>query len=136
VDAQRQRHPAREALVAGPFELIQLWINSPAAHKGDGPSYFPLRREDTPRVVTDEGRVAVNVIAGSLLGVSGRPSLSPVNAATLEVQKGGRVVIPLPPAHNAFLYVLDGGLQVGSTGVSPLHLVAFKNDGDGVGRGD
>lgn len=122
-----------ETLLAGPFELIQLWINSPGRHKGDAPSYYPLTREDTPRIVTDNGRVTVNVIAGSVLGVSGPiPSLTPVNAATIEARKGGRLFIPLPPAHNAFLYPLDGGVNIGTGAAPALHLVVFKKDGDGI----
>lgn len=122
-----------ETLLAGRFELIQLWINSPAAHKGDAPSYYPLSRDETPRVVTGNGRVTVNVIAGSVLGVSGPvPSLTPVNAATVEARAGGRLFIPLPPGHNAFLYLLDGSLNAGGGVATALHLVAFKNDGDGI----
>ena len=122
-----------ETLLAGRFELIQLWINSPAAHKDDEPSYHPLTRDDTPRVVTDEGRVTVNVIAGSVLGLSGPiPSLTPVNAATIEARKGGRLFIPLPPGHNAFLYLLDGRLTSAGSAAAALHLVVFRKDGDGI----
>lgn len=122
-----------ETLLAGTFELIQLWINSPAAHKGYAPSYYPLTREGTPRIVKDEGRVAVNVIAGTVLGVSGPvPSLTPVNAVTIEARTGGRLSIPLPPTHNAFLYLLDGRLNVSGFTVSALHLAAFEKDGDGI----
>lgn len=122
-----------ETLLPGRFELIQLWINSPAAHKGDAPSYYPLTRDDTPRVVADNGRVTVNVIAGSVLGASGPiPSLTPVNAATVEAHAGGRLFIPLPPGHNAFLYLLDGGLNAGGKVATALHLVVFKKDGDGI----
>jgi hypothetical protein len=122
-----------ETLLAGRFELIQLWINSPATHKGDAPSYYPLTREDTPRIVTDHGRVTVNVIAGTVLGVSGPvPSLTPINAATIEARKGGCLFLPLPLTHNAFLYLLDGRLNVGGAAASALHLAAFRKDGDGI----
>jgi redox-sensitive bicupin YhaK (pirin superfamily) len=69
-----------------------------------------------------------------LLGVRGPiPSHANVNAATLEVKKNGKVSIPLPGTHNAFIYLLDGKLKVDGFGlVDSLNVVMFNKDGDGV----
>jgi redox-sensitive bicupin YhaK (pirin superfamily) len=123
-----------ELPLAGEFELIQLWINSPARHKVDPPSYFPLTREQTPRYVSEDGRVTVSVIAGNVLNVTGPvPALTPINAATLDVKRGGRIVIPLPRTHNAFVYLLDGAVRVGAdTTADGHHQIVFQNDGDTI----
>jgi redox-sensitive bicupin YhaK (pirin superfamily) len=56
-----------------------------------------------------------------------------VNAATLELKKDGSTSIPLPSAHNAFIYLLDGQLRVDGFGlVDGLNAVLFYNDGDGI----
>ena len=61
------------------------------------------------------------------------PSHSNVNAATLELKKGGRISIPIPAHHNAFIYLLDGKLTVDGFGlVEGLNAVLFEKDGDGI----
>lgn len=123
-----------EIPLAGELELIQLWINSPARHKTDAPSYHPLTAEDTPGVVSDDGLVTMHVIAGDLLGTRGPiPSLTPVNAATIEARRGGRLLVPLPSTHNACIYLLDGSLRFGDgTVASGLHQVVFRHDGEEI----
>lgn len=120
--------------IGGRQEIIQLWINTPSKYKMDQPSYSPVKAEDVPTRVSEDGRVKVNVFSGELLGVKGPvPSQTEVNAATLYFQQGGKISIPLPADHNAFIYLLDGELKVGGFGlVEELHLVHFKNDGEGI----
>jgi redox-sensitive bicupin YhaK (pirin superfamily) len=120
--------------IGGRQEIIQLWINSPAEHKMDQPVYFPLQAGDVPKFVTDDKLVTLNVMAGELLATKGPiPSKTPVNAATLEMKKGGRLEIALPSSHNAFIYLLDGKLKIEGFGlVEGLHAVVFSNDGDGL----
>jgi redox-sensitive bicupin YhaK (pirin superfamily) len=121
-----------ETPLAGPLELIQLWVNSPARHKADAPSYYPLTREETPRTVSDDGLVAVNVIAGHTLGLDGPvPTLTPLVAATIEARQGGRMFIPLPASHNVFLYVLAGSVATGGGAAHAFHQAVFA-EGEGV----
>jgi len=123
-----------ETPLPGETELIQLWINSPARHKMDRPSYHPLTPEATPASVSPDRLVTLHVIAGELGGVRGPiRTLSPVNAATVDVRKAGAIDIALPPAHNAFIYLLDGGLRFADgTSASGLHQVVFASDGEGI----
>ena len=120
--------------LAGENELIQLWINTPAARKLDAPTYHPLQREETPRHVTEDGLLTVNVVAGELLGLRGPiPTLSPVNAATIDAKRGARIELALPASHNAFLYALDGALSVGAGEPLTGHrIAAFARDGESI----
>ena len=60
-------------------------------------------------------------------------SISPVNAATIDAKKGGRIEIALPATHNAFIYLLDGALRFpDGTTVSGLHQAVLKSDGDAI----
>jgi len=115
-------------------EIIQLWINTPAAHKMDQPQYFPLDADETPFASLDKGKVTLKVFAGELSGIKGPiPSQTEVNAATLSMQKGGKVEISLPPQHNAFVYVLHGKTSLEGYGlVEELHAAVLKQDGEGV----
>ncbi len=116
------------------IELIQLWINTPAAHKMDQPAYIPVSKEEARVYTASDGLATANVFAGELLGQRGKiQHVSPVNAATLELKQGARIEIPLPADHSAFLYLLDGKVSVGGFGlVEGLHTVVLKRDGEGV----
>lgn len=129
-----ERPPKNIHALGGKQEIIQLWINTPAAHKMDQPQYFPVTAEDVPTYRDAEGLVAAHIFAGELMGLNGPiPSNTEVNAATLELKKGGNLFIPIPPAHNSFLYVLDGKLTVDGFGlVESLHAAIFNNDGEGI----
>lgn len=129
-----ERPPDNIHEIGGRQEIIQLWINSPSKNKMDQPAYFPLQASETPKFISDDKLVTVNVVAGDVLGVKGPiPSTSPVNAATVEIKKGGSIKIPLPPAHNAFIYLLDGKLTVDGYGlVEALNAVVFAKDGEAI----
>ena len=132
IHSERPPHDIHE--VGGRQEIIQLWINSPAANKMDQPAYYPLQAGDVPTAGIDNGKVIVNVISGKVLDIAGGIHARPeVNAATLTIKTGGNVTIPLPTAHNAFIYLLDGKLNVDGFGmVEAHHAVVFNNDGDAI----
>ncbi|QOI97085.1 MAG: pirin family protein [Flammeovirgaceae bacterium] len=132
IHSERPPHDIHE--IGGRQEIIQLWINTPAKNKMDQPMYFAIKAEEVPSFRSDDGNVKVNVFAGDISGTKGpAPSQTAVNAATLEFTKGGTVSIPLPANHNALIYLLDGKLSVEGFGlVEGLHVVHFKNDGDGI----
>lgn len=126
--------PPREMLEQGGVqEMVQLWVNTPKAHKMDQPAYYPLQAEDTPTITTDEGRVQVAVVAGNFEGIRGPVATpSPVLALRLTLQAGGRCAIPISADYNAFLYLLDGQITLEGYGlVDGLHMVLLNRDGEG-----
>lgn len=129
-----ERPPENIHEIGGRQEIIQLWINTPAAFKMDQPAYFPLTAEETPTFISEDKKAQLRVFSGQLLDLKGPiPSQSNVNAATLELKRGGRISIPIPATHNAFVYLLDGKLTVDGFGiVDGLHAVVFGKDGEGI----
>lgn len=132
IHSERPPHDIHE--IGGRQEIIQLWINTPAKNKMDQPAYFPLSAEEAPKVTSPDGLVTGKVFSGEVLNVKGPiPSQAIVNAATFELKKGGSISIPIPSTHNALIYLLDGQLKVDGFGlVDALHIVHFKNDGEGI----
>ena len=120
--------------IGGKQEIIQLWINTPAKHKMDQPQYFPVSAEQTGKYISDDRKVNVHVVAGEVLGAKGVvPTLSPVNAATVDIKKDGKISIPIPKDFNAFLYLLNGKLTIEGYGlVDHHHAIVFAKDGDGI----
>ncbi len=132
IHSERPPHDIHE--IGGRQEIIQLWINTPAKNKMDQPAYYPLAAADVPVTRSEDNNVEVRIFSGEVLGVRGPiPSQAIVNAATLTFNKNGKISIPLPEDHNAFIYMLDGKLRVETFGmVEGLHIVHFKNDGEGI----
>jgi len=130
--SERPPHNIHE--IGGRQEIIQLWINTPAAHKFDQPAYFPLSAEEAPTYKGHDEKVKARIFSGEVLGIKGPiPSHTEVNAATLEFKKGGKVSVELPKTHNALLYLLDGKLTLEGFGlVDGLNAIVFKKDGDGI----
>lgn len=115
----------------GDFEVIQFWINAPAKHKMDEPSYQPLKAEDTPVFHSPDKKVKVAVVAGAIGKVKGTISASSdLLTARIDAEKGGEIILPLPEHFNAFLYQLDGKVVInGEKETAGKNLIWFNNDG-------
>ncbi len=124
--------PAKEiAEQAGGWELIQFWVNLPASHKMTPPQYFPLTKEGTPTILSQDKKVEIAVVAGDYKGTKGGiEAFSPILALRLNFQEGGRVNIPVPEQFNALTYQLDGQLLVNQKEISKAKdLVVFEQHG-------
>jgi len=132
IHSERPPHDIHE--IGGRQEIIQLWINTPAKNKMDQPAYYPLSAEEAPKISLAHGLVTGKVFSGEVLGTKGPiPSQAVVNAATFELKSQGSLSIPTPATHNTLIYLLDGKLKVEGFGmVEGLHIVHFKNDGEGI----
>lgn len=132
IHSERPPHDIHEH--GGRQEIIQLWINTPARHKMDQPQYFPVSADEVSSHHSNDGLATLNVFSGELLDKKGPiPSHAPVNAATLMMKKDGKISIPLPKTHRAFIYLLDGKITLDGFGMIDHHYaIVLKNDGDGV----
>jgi redox-sensitive bicupin YhaK (pirin superfamily) len=102
----------------GAFWGLQLWVNLPASHKWMRPRYQDLAPERIPELSL--GDAQVRVVAGQVGGSSG-PVEGIVTAPTLldlRLGSGGRCEPRVEEGHTAFLYGLEGQLEVGREGVS------------------
>lgn len=128
-----ERPPQDIHEVGGVQELIQLWVNTPAKHKMDIPSYHPFTEEEIPVLASKDGLVTIHISAGQLEGVKGPvPAQSDVNTFTVEMKKGGSYFFNIPSSHNTFFYLLDGKVEVNdTTEVEGKYAVVMNNDGEG-----
>ena len=128
-----ERPPHNIFEIGGRQEIIQLWVNSPAAHKMDQPHYYPLTAEETPTITSKDGLATIHVIAGELDALRGKiPTLSTVNTFTTEFKKDGKYYFSIPEDHNAFIYLLDGKVNVNNEHVvEGKYAAVFNNDGEG-----
>jgi len=97
----------------GLLEGFQLWVNLPAAHKMDAPGYQEFSADRIPREQRGDGSV-VRVIAGETGAGTRGPVVQPLTEPLyldVELPPGAMFVEPLPIAHRAFVYVVDGELS-------------------------
>ncbi|CAL95985.1 pirin family protein [Azoarcus olearius] len=119
----------------GVMEGFQLWLNLPAAEKMSAPWYRDFGAAELPSFLTEAG-VAATVIAGSSHGVEGavtREATAPLYL-DLHLPAGARFSQTLPAAHNAFVYVYRGSVQVAETRVPAQRMAILANaaERDGV----
>ena len=130
-----ERPPSDIHEIGSRMELIQLWVNTPAKYKMDQPAYFPLSANEIPSLKADDGVGSIHLIAGTLGSVIGKiPTATEVNAITIDFKMGASHYFKFPSSHNAFIYLLDGKINIDDYGiVDGFHAVLFKNDGEGFG---
>ena len=119
----------------GPLEILQLWINLPRRLKMTEPAYVGLQRAGIPALRLDDGKVTLNLIAGTWEGTAGPVrSLTGVFMSTVEMRAGGRFVTGSLFPRNVLLYVVRGVIQAGSglDLVSAFHLAELSEEGDGL----
>ena len=119
----------------GRMEGFQLWLNLPARDKMRAPWYRDFQAADIPQVTTRDG-VKVRVIAGDSHGVAGamqREVTEPLYL-DLELPTGATFSQPLDAAHNAFVYVYRGALEIEGTAVPVQRMAILDNNAasDGV----
>lgn len=129
-----ERPPANIHDLGGRQEIIQLWVNMPAANKMDTPAYYPLKADEMPVQKDPAGKYEIRLVTGELFGLKGKiPTLSPVNSATIFAQPNAELSIPIPDNHTAILYLLEGSIEIEGYGPAEMyHAVLFKPDGNTV----
>jgi redox-sensitive bicupin YhaK (pirin superfamily) len=106
---------------SGLMRGFQLWINLPARDKMSPASYQDIPAAGLPTVEDGAGLRAV-VVAGEWAHAGARVTGPVAGLATqplfvdLALPAGGRLDVPLPTTHHAFIYVYEGSLSLPSVG--------------------
>jgi len=115
---------------------FQLWVNLPAAEKMGAPRYQDIAAEQIPEGVDADG-VRLRVIAGRS-EIGGRPLRGPVQPRAsqplyldISLPAGTAFEQPLPAAHNALVYPVDGAPLIAGEALAEREL-AVLGEGDAV----
>src|SRR3989442_13192763 len=102
----------------GLMQGFQLWVNLPAKDKMTAPRYQDIEPGRIPEVESTGARV--RVIAGSYRDVRGPVQSDATAPLYLDVfLEDGEFQAAVPAEHNAFVYVYEGSLDIGSGPVWP-----------------
>ncbi|MBL8179596.1 MAG: pirin family protein [Bryobacterales bacterium] len=123
-------HEREFSLRGGMFEMVQLWVNLPAAHKMSKPGYQAIASGQIPSVPIGEGATA-RVIAGELPGAKGpAQTFTPINVWDLRLSPGASAALPLPAGHNASIVLLRGSVTVnGAAADAGPRLILLSREG-------
>ena len=125
---------------SGRMRGFQLWINLPAREKMKAAGYRDIPASQIP-VVALPGGGRVRVIAGTLES-DGRSTPGPMQGLTtdplyfdVELPAGAAFSHPVTSGYNAFLYVYEGGVEVGPAGAAhalKTHSAGVLSAGDRI----
>ncbi|HEY2407798.1 MAG TPA: pirin family protein [Polyangiaceae bacterium] len=130
----KEYHEANYARAGGPFQMAQLWVNLPKAHKLDPPRYQALSASEMGEVSLPDGAGSLRVIAGEYRGARGPArTFTPINVFDLRLNERGRADFEFPAHENVALLVLDGALTInGDARANANDFVVFKNAGERI----
>ena len=129
-------HSEQFAKSGGLFEMVQLWVNLPAADKMTAPKYQAIEAQEIPVIELENGAGHIRVIAGRYMAdqleYSGpAATFSPVNVWDGELKAQHTHHIHVPVDHNTLLVVLSGEMLVnGMQKVQDSSIVLFAQDGE------
>ncbi|TFH22978.1 MAG: pirin family protein [Bacteroidia bacterium] len=118
----------------GTQEVVQLWINSPAAKKMQEPRYQYVAESDIPRFISKDKQLINKLIAGNYNGLEGIISTESELLIIWSVANdGGTLALTISKKINAMLYVISGGLKITGYGkVEQECLVVFENNATNI----
>lgn len=128
-----EKHGTEFTRIGGTFEVAQLWVNLPAAHKMTPPAYQELKNENIP-VVEMPGGSSARVIAGDFNGANGPArTVTPLFLWDISLPAGSRIDLPAPSGASAIAFIRSGSVRLNDTEeAGALELAVFAVDGEGV----
>lgn len=107
-----EKHGREFTAAGGTFEMVQLWVNLPAAVKMTPPRYQSITSAEIPSVELATG-VAARVIAGDLAGAQGPArTFTPITLVDLRLAAGSRATLQLPDRQNFGVVLLRDDVSV------------------------
>ncbi|MGN0920939.1 MAG: pirin family protein [Cellvibrio sp.] len=118
----------------GNFEMVQLWVNLPAAKKMTPPGYQAIEAATIPVVPFANDAGVARVIAGDFLGSSGPAAThSPMTVIDVRVSADAEAELPFPAGWNGLVIVLTGDVTLnGDVNLRDGQMATLSRDGDKV----
>lgn len=115
----------------GSYHGFQIWLNTPKKYKWDAPS-ATVDNEDDMAVIQKE-KATIKVVLGELFGKkSSIETYSPAFYYHIKMDANARLDIPTDPMHNAFIYSIDGTLELEGKRALKANQIALFQRGDSM----
>ncbi|MDF1814134.1 MAG: pirin family protein [Verrucomicrobiales bacterium] len=117
----------------GLFEMVQLWVNLPAANKNAPPRYQNLSAEKIPVVALPEQAGQLRVVAGTFDDTQGPANtFTDINLWDIHQNKETTTTLPAPDGHTTALLVMKGKISTDGDSTGGGSLVIFDRNGSNI----
>lgn len=129
-----EKHEREFARRGGTVEMVQLWVNLPAALKMTPPRYQTLLDHQIPVVDLPSDAGHVRVIAGNFHDVKGPANTyTPINLYDLRLKAGHHAELTLPAGYNTAIFLMHGEILLnGSHAIKASELALFDTSGERI----
>lgn len=129
----KEYHEETFSKSGGPFQMVQLWVNLPAAHKKTTPKYQELTNAKMGRYILEDGKSFVELIAGEYKGTKGpATTFTPMHVYNVKLKKGVKVELSFPSNYNTGMLTIEGSARINEEEVGSDKFVLFKNEGEQI----
>ena len=129
----KEYHEESFSKTGGLFQMVQLWVNLPAAYKMSSPKYQEIVHSSMGKATIDSNGSLVEVIAGNFGDVKGPAStFTPIHVSNARLKAGASVQYNFSKNWNTGMLVVEGEVLVNGTTAGTDHFVLFKNDGEAI----
>ncbi len=130
----KEYHEKEFASQGGIFQMVQLWVNLPAKHKMDTPSYQAITKEQINEVVLPEDAGSVKIIAGTFQGQQGPAKThTKVDLFNLYLNTNKKVDLNFPQHDHTAMVVIKGSVRVnGNEILKGNDLGVFSDSGENI----
>ena len=130
----KEYHEKEFASQGGIFQMVQLWVNLPAANKMDPPSYQAITREQIKEVQLPNDAGVVKIIAGAFNGHQGPAKThTKVDLFNLYLNANRSIDLSFPQHDHTAMVVIKGSVKVNNNGVLKGNdLGVFSDSGENV----
>src|SRR5690606_6516791 len=128
----KEFHETEWSKTGGEFQMVQLWVNLPKAHKNTPAKYQSIGNSAIERYTLDNNLGEIEIIAGNYKDIQGSAStFSPIHMYNIKAKVGAKIDLKFPKHYNTILLVIEGSMKInGSNTIDTDHLALMNHDGD------
>jgi redox-sensitive bicupin YhaK (pirin superfamily) len=130
----KEYHEKEFSRKGGIFQVVQLWINLPARYKMTPAKYQTIENKDMTKVLLDDGKSSIEIVAGEFKGKKGPASVfSPVDMFNAKLIKGAKVIFSFDRNYNTGMLVVDGEIKINDLKNAPEnYFILFGHEGEDI----
>lgn len=130
----KEYHEEEFSKKGGTFQMVQLWVNLPAAFKMSTPKYQGIKQSELQKFPLPNGGGTIEIIAGTYNSVNGSATtFSPIEMYNARLNKDADVNFSFPATYNTAFIVIEGKVKINNTEIANAdQLIHFKNEGEEI----
>lgn len=126
-------HSPKFTSKGGTLEMVQLWVNLPAADKMSEPKYQDIVDRDIPSVPLSNDAGRVRVIAGQFDGHRGpAETFTPIDVWDVRMKQGRRTEFSFTEGDTLAVVILRGSVTINGQVVNEAQFALFDREGRDV----